>query len=281
MTAAAQPGTAAWLTVERGSAPLLVSVPHAGTWLPRGLVPRLASSWLARKDADWYVDQLYGFARRLGATVIATSVSRTVIDVNRDPSGRSLYPGLATTELCPTTTFDGEPLYRSGKAPDAAEVNERRSAYYEPYHAALRAELDRLRGRHPLVVLFDAHSIRSTVPRLFDGVLPAFNIGTNSGRSCAPRLVAPLERVVAASGPDWVTNGRFKGGHITRHYGEPERGIHAVQLELAMRTYLDEPAGFAQESWPPRYAADRAAGLIGTLERILRTCLDFAIASAS
>jgi N-formylglutamate deformylase len=276
MTATAAPGTAEWLTIERGRAPLLVSVPHAGTWLPPALVPRLASAWLARKDADWYVDRLYAFARRLGATLVMTAVSRTVIDVNRDSSGRSLYPGMVTTELCPTTTFDGEPLYRPDAAPAAAEVGERRGAYYDPYHAALRAELDRLRGLHPAVVLFDAHSIRSAVPRLFEGVLPAFNIGTNSGRSCAPGLAAPLERVVAATGLDWVANGRFKGGHITRHYGEPQRGIHAVQLELAMRTYLDEPAGVSESAWPPPYADARAAGLVATLERVLEACLGFA-----
>jgi len=276
MTARAARGTHEWLTIERGRAPLLVSVPHAGTRLPPALGPRLASAWLARKDADWYVDRLYGFARRLDATMVMTAVSRTVIDVNRDPSGRSLYPGMVTTELCPTATFDGEPLYRPDAAPSAEEVAERRRAYYDPYHAALRAELDRLRGLNPAVVLFDAHSIRSTVPRLFEGVLPAFNIGTNSGRSCAPGLVAPLESVVAATGHAWVTNGRFKGGHITRHYGEPQRGTHAVQLELAMRTYLDEPAVISQASWPPAYTNARAAGLVATLERVLEACLAFA-----
>ena len=268
----------AWLTIERGSAPLLVSVPHAGTWLPDDLAPRLASTWLARKDADWYVDHLYGFARRLGATRVATAVSRTVIDVNRDGSGRSLYPGMVTTELCPTTTFDGESLYRSVAVPDATEVGERRATYYDPYHAALRAELDRLRGLHPRIVLFDAHSIRSSVPRLFEGVLPAFNLGTNSGASCAPGLVAPLERVLAATGLDWVTNGRFKGGHITRHYGQPERGIHAIQLELSMRTYLDEPGTVSEATWPPPYAEGRAAELVTTLLRALEECLAFAAA---
>ena len=276
MTAAAARGTAEWLTIERGSAPLLVSVPHAGTWLPPALLPRLASAWLARKDADWYVDRLYGFARRLGATVVATAVSRTVIDVNRDSSGRSLYPGLVTTELCPTATFDGESLYGSGGAAGPPEISERRAAYYDPYHATLRAELERLRGLHPRIVLFDGHSIRSSVPRLFEGALPVFNIGTNSGRSCAPGLVAPLERVVAATGLEWVTNGRFKGGYITRHYGAPERGIHAVQLELAMRSYLDEPASVSESTWPPPYGADRAAGLVATLERVLAECLAFA-----
>ena len=111
-----------WLTVQRGSAPLVVTMPHTGTELVAGIESGLVSSWLARKDADWWIDKLYDFAGGLGATVVRTAISRTVIDVNRDPSGVSLYPGQATTELCPTTTFDGELLYRAGYAPDANEI---------------------------------------------------------------------------------------------------------------------------------------------------------------
>ena len=171
-----------WLRVTRGDAPLVLSVPHAGTDIPAELEASLVSPWLARRDADWWVDRLYDFGGALGATVIRTGLSRTVIDVNRDPSGASLYPGQATTELCPTTTFDGEPLYRDGRSPDAAEIAARRERYYDPYHQALRTEIARLRTRHPRVVLYDCHSIRSRIPRLFDGELPNFNIGTNSGR---------------------------------------------------------------------------------------------------
>lgn len=270
-----------WLTIERGDAPLLVSVPHAGTQLPGPLAPPFVSDWHARRDADWYVDRLYEFVPRLGATLVRTAVSRSVIDVNRDPSGRSLYPEMATTELCPTTSFDGEPLYRDGATPSPDEIARRRDAYFAPYHAALRAELDRLRARHPAVVLLDGHSIRSQVPRLFDGRLPAFNVGTNSGTSCAPELARAFERAVAATGHDWVVDGRFKGGWITRHYGEPARGVHAIQLELAMRLYLEEPA---QEptpaSWPPRWSPARAATLVATLEALAGAALDFAIHAA-
>ncbi len=177
----------AWLSVHRGAAPLLVSLPHTGTAVPSDIEVGLWSPWLARKDADWWIDRLYAFAADLGATTVHTAMSRTVIDVNRDPSGVSLYPGQATTELCPTTSFDGEPLYRAGHEPDAAEIARRRARYFAPYHAALAAELTRLRAMHPRVVLYDCHSIRSRVPRLFDRLLPEFNIGTNGERPVIPR----------------------------------------------------------------------------------------------
>ncbi|HYK24866.1 MAG TPA: N-formylglutamate amidohydrolase, partial [Steroidobacteraceae bacterium] len=166
-----------WLEFQRGRAPLLVSFPHTGTDIPADIEARLASRWLARKDADWWVHRLYGMARDLDATTVRTTISRTVIDVNRDPTGASLYPGLATTELCPLATFDGEPLYVAGGKPDAAEIAARRERYFEPYHAALAAEIERLREEHGLVVLYDAHSIRSRIPSLFEGTLRHFNIG--------------------------------------------------------------------------------------------------------
>jgi N-formylglutamate deformylase len=171
-----------WLTVRRGEAPLVVSLPHTGTEIPAPFDEDLVGGWLARKDADWWIDRLYDFAGNLGATVIHTAISRTVIDVNRDPSGVSLYPGQATTGLCPATTFDGEPLYKS-TAPDAAAITLRREKYFDPYHDALAAELDRLRRSHGRIVLYDCHSIRSVIPRLFEGTLPEMNIGTNSGAS--------------------------------------------------------------------------------------------------
>ena len=148
-----------------------------------------------------------------------------MIDVNRDPSGASLYPGQATTELCPTTTFDGEPLYRDGQAPDAAEIEQRKAAWFAPYHAALcRPSSSGCAAMHAQVVLYDAHSIRSAIPRLFEGVLAHFNIGTNGGASCAPELTAAVEAACDATSFSRVTNGRFRGGWITRHHGHPRRG---------------------------------------------------------
>ncbi|WP_370526396.1 N-formylglutamate deformylase [Caulobacter sp. RHG1] len=269
-----------WLQVTRGDAPLIVSLPHTGTEIPPEIAAHLVWPWLGLKDADWWIDRLYAFAERMGATIVRTAISRTVIDVNRDPSGASLYPGQATTELCPTTTFDGEPLYRDG-GPDAAEIDRRRAAYFEPYHAALRAEIDRLRAIHPTVVLYEAHSIRSRVPRLFDGELPQFNLGTNSGASCDEALTIAVEAACDASGLSRVTNGRFKGGWTTRRYGQPATGVHALQMELACRGYMDDPATPPTEAaWPTPFHADRAEPLRLVLEDVLNACLTFARSKA-
>ncbi len=262
-----------FLVLTRGDAPLLVSIPHTGTDIPAEIEAGLASPWLARKDTDWHIERLYGFAAELGATVLRTTVSRTVVDVNRDPSGASLYPGQATTGLCPSTTFDGEPLYRPGREPDETEIARRRALYFDPYHAALAAEIARLRERHERVVLYDCHSIRSVVPRLFDGELPHMNIGTSSGASCGPALQQAIEAICAASPFSWVSNGRFKGGWITRHYGRPEAGVHAVQMELACRGYMEEPVGpVSEKDWPATYTEVASASMRRTLARILEAC---------
>jgi len=265
-----------WLTVHRGDAPLVVSFPHTGTDIPAEYEQQLVSPWLSRKDADWWIDRLYDFVRDIGATTVHTSISRTVIDVNRDPSGVSLYPGQATTELCPTTTFDGEPLYKDGKGPNAAEIADRRARYFDPYHAALDGEIKRLRARHPKVALYDCHSIRTVIPRLFDGELPTFNIGTNSGASCDPVLAATIQSICAGSGHSHVMNGRFKGGYITRQFGRPADGVHAVQMELACRGYMHEELGPVTEAnWPTAYDTAYAAPMRATLQRIHQACLDF------
>jgi N-formylglutamate deformylase len=269
-------GHPSWLSVTRGDAPLIVSMPHTGTEIAAGMEPHFVSSWLARKDTDWWVHLLYDFVSTLGATVMLTSLSRSMVDVNRDPSGRSLYPGQATTELCPTMTFDGELLYREGRAPDVEEIARRRDQFFAPYHATLEGEIKRLRAQHARVVLFEAHSIRSRIPRLFDGELPHFNIGTNSGASCAEEMTAAIARACDGTSFKRVTNGRFKGGYTTRYYGIPERGIHAVQLELAMRGYMEEPDVPTPDNWPPPYDAERAAPMRAILQRILETCLSFA-----
>jgi formiminoglutamase len=251
------------VTVERGEGPLLVSLPHSGTDLPASIQIHLVSRDLALKDTDWRVDELYAFTRGLGATIVRTSVSRTAIDVNRDPSGASLYPGQATTGLVPVETFDGEPLYRDASAPGEAEIAERRRLWFEPYHAALRAEIARLRAAHSRIVLYDCHSIRSLVPRLFEGELPVFNIGTNGGASCDPGLTEAVAAICKASGESTVVNGRFRGGWITRHYGAPGAGIHAIQMEIAQRLYLDEARPEKREPVLAEAAERRLREVIG------------------
>lgn len=262
------------IVVERGEAPLLVSFPHTGTDLPDDILPALVSEARARRDADWYIDRLYAFVREMGATTVRTPWSRTVVDVNRDPDGRSLYPGQVTTGLCPMETFDGEPLYRPGCAPDEDEIARRRALYFAPFHAALGGELARLSARHGRVVLYDAHSIRSVVPRLFDGRLPQFNIGTNGATSCDPALTAAVEAACDHGAYDRITDGRFRGGWITRHYGTPEQGVHAIQMELAIRGYAEEWAG----DEPPPFDPARAAPLEAVLRRVIAACLAFATA---
>jgi N-formylglutamate deformylase len=257
-----------WLSITRGDVPMIISVPHAGTHIPGDIVPALVERELAISDADFYVDKLYQFALQHAVTLVTTAISRTVIDVNRDPSGVSLYPGQATTGLCPTERFDGTTLYHEGREPDETEVARRRAIYFNPYHVALHAEIERLRSKHHKVVLYDAHSILSHVPRLFPGALLQFNIGSFDGKSCAPALT---DAVSAACGDSQIVNGRFKGGWITRHYGAPERGVHAIQMELAMRGYLDE-AGI----WPPLWDAERAKLLRPVLRNIITACLNFA-----
>ncbi len=266
-----------WLGITRGDAPLVVAFPHTGSDLA-DVESQFRSPWLARRDADWWVDRLYAFAADLGATLVRTDISRSVIDVNRDPSGASLYPGQATTELCPTTTFDGTPLYTDAK-PDEAEIARRHATWFAPYHAALSQEILRLRAKHPHVVLYDAHSIRSHVPRLFDGELPQFNIGNNDGTTCDPELTeAIIDAITDYDADSWstVVNGRFKGGWTTRHYGRPNEGVHAIQMELAIRGYMDEPDEPSEANWPPPFDSQRAAPLAATLTGILRACLAFA-----
>ncbi|MFN4024193.1 MAG: N-formylglutamate deformylase [Hyphomonas sp.] len=266
-----------WLTVTRGPAPLIVSFPHTGTELPDDIAGDFVSMERARYDTDWWVDRLYSFASDMGATLIHTAISRSVIDANRDPSGASLYPGQTTTTLCPLTTFDGAPLYRPGREPDEAEIARRRALYHAPYHDAITGEIERLQRAHGCVVLYDAHSIRSEVPRLFEGLLPVFNVGSNHLTTCAPELARSVEQVCAASGEATVLDGRFRGGWTVRHHGRPANDIHAVQMELSCRGYLREPAAPVSEAgWPVPYDPDHAAPMIATLRQVLGACLDFA-----
>lgn len=265
-----------WLQIHRGDAPLIVSFPHTGTELPDALAAQFISPWLARRDADWWVHDLYAFAQQMGATTIRSAVSRSVIDLNRDPSGTSLYPGQNTTGLCPLTTFDNQPLYRDGHGPDEAEIARRRATWFMPYHDALAAEIARLRAQHGTVVVYDAHSIRSHIPHLFDGQLPQFNLGTNGDTTCDNALTDVVDNLCAMSGMSHVRNGRFKGGYITRHYSDILGGVHTLQMELACRGYMHEPEAVDEHSWPTPLDPDHAAPLRATLQQVLDACLDFA-----
>jgi formiminoglutamase len=224
----------------QGDGPLVLGLPHTGTHVPGDIMSRLTPLGQTLSDTDWHVHRLYD-GLLPGVTTVRATFHRYVIDANRPPDGESLYPGQNTTGLVPTTDFDGRPLWLS--EPTAKEIEFRRRDYHEPYHAALSAEIDRVRARHGLAILYDCHSIRSRIPFLFEGTLPDFNIGTNGGQSCAPAVEATVTRICAeAEGYSSIVNGRFKGGWTTRHYGRPADGVHALQMELAQSTHLDTEA---------------------------------------
>lgn len=253
------------IEITQGAGPLVLGLPHTGTDLPPEVALRLNDRGRAIADTDWHIHDLYaGLAADI--TTVRTPIHRYAIDVNRDPAGESLYPGQNTTTLCPLTDFDGRSIYRAGAEPDTAEIARRLTAYHAPYHAALAAELARVKARHGLAILYDCHSIRSHIPFLFDGTLPDFNIGTNNGQTCDPSIAEAVRRICAAApGYTSVLNGRFKGGWTTRHYGRPAEGLHAIQMELAQSTYL------CAETPPWVYDPARAAPLREHLLTILST----------
>lgn len=230
------------VSLQRGRSPLIVSCPHDGSHIPDAMAARMTPRARLAPDTDWHISRLYDFARdELGASLLVPSHSRYVVDLNRPPDGVALYPGRRETGLVPTIRFDGEPVYLDGQEPDADEIRDRVDRYWRPYHEALAAEIARVHAEHGRVVLWEAHSIRSVVPMFFDGRLPDLNLGTADGASVGPGLAARLRAVLdAQSGHTHVTNGRFKGGYITRHYADPARGIDAVQLEMAQSCYMDE-----------------------------------------
>ena len=250
--------------VHRGDSALVVDVPHAGTHVPPSIALAMdAGDASALPDTDWHVEKLYAFARDAGATVVVATHSRYVVDLNRDPSGAALYAGADNTELVPTRTFDNAPVWRDGRAPDRDAVEMRKREYFAPYHAALEAEIARVKSLHGHAVLLDAHSIRSRVPRFFAGQLPDLNLGTADGASAARALQDVAAGILASDARfTSIVNGRFKGGWITRRYGRPGERVHALQLEIAQSAYMDE-----SPPWP--WDAARAAPLEALLKRLV------------
>ena len=266
------PAEAPLYTVEAGDGPLLINVPHAGTELPDGLAKRLAPDARALSDTDWHMDELARAAAPAGATVMAARLSRYVVDLNRPSDDAPLYTG-ATTGVMSTIDFDGNPLYTPGREPDADEQARRVETYWRPYHERLAAEVATIRARRGICVMLDVHSIRSRVPRLFDGVLPDLNLGTHEGASADPALVAAVWQVLQDSGRTAVRDGRFKGGHITRHYGRPADGVHVLQIEIAQHIYM-------RERPPWTLDPDGAARLRNILGQIMAAMSAFAKGAA-
>ncbi len=257
-------------TFRAGGGPLLVSMPHVGTELPEAIAARMTGLAKTVPDTDWHLDRLYDFLDDLDASVLAATQSRYVIDLNRAPDDKPLYPSASDTGLCPTTSFGEEAIYLEGRAPDAAEIEARKDRVFRPYHQRLGRALAAIKERHGYALLWEAHSIRSRVPRFFEGRLPDLNLGSARGASADPALIARLQQVAAAEGAaagfSHALDGRFKGGYITRNFGDPAERVHAVQLELSQITYMDEapPFGFRDEL---------AAVLRPVLRRFLETML--------
>ncbi len=260
----------------QGTQPLLISMPHVGTHVPAALAERLTGEARQVPDTDWHLERLYDFAVGMGASVLAATHSRYVIDLNRPPDGASLYPGQSVTGLCPVDSFDAAPIYRDAAGlPGDDEIAARRDAIWHPYHRQLEAELSRLKAAHGVAVLWDAHSIRSVLPRFFDGRLPDLNFGSADGASCDPALSSALLAIARQAAPGYsaVLNGRFKGGHITRHHGRPAENVHAIQLEMTQCSYM-------REALPFDYLPDVAAGIRPHLQRMVEAALAFAAARA-
>ena len=251
-------------SIHEGRLPLLISVPHDGCLIPSALMSRMAPAGLAIADTDWHVAELYDFARDIDASLLIANYSRYVIDLNRSSSDEVLYPGQVVTGLCPTQTFAGDNIYRDGGVTDEERAS-RVVRYWQPYHDALKSMLAAMRAQHGYALLWDAHSIPSRVPRLFDGELPVLNIGSNAGHSCGASLEAAVVSIARNSSYSTAVNARFKGGYITRHYGDPAKGMHALQLEIAQRAYLNETTTV--------YDAARANRLRQTLSEMLNAYL--------
>ena len=258
--------------LDRGSSPVILAFPHTGTEVPSDIAARLNAEGAKLRDTDWHIHQLYA-GLLPDATTVRATFHRYVIDANRDPSGVSLYPKQNTTGLVPTTDFDDQPIWTAGEEPNEADIAARLERFHRPYHAALEAEIERVKALHGIAVVYDCHSIRSRCPFLFEGVLPDFNIGTDNGQTCAPEI----ERVVAAicetaAGYTSVLNGRFRGGWTTRHYGRPETGVHAIQMELAQATHLaTEELPFAYDNAKARRLRSVLADILTAIEEIATT----------
>ena len=252
------------VSIHQGKGPLVLGFPHGGTYVPKAIASKMNQRGQGLDDTDWHIAQLYA-GLDFEATTVEATFHRYVIDANRDPAGQSLYPGQNTTTLCPLTDFDGRPIWKDGEEPSVDDIEQRTLKFHAPYHDALSREIERVKAIHGFALLYDCHSIRSHIPFLFDGKLPDFSIGTNEGVTCAPELAASVLKICEkAQGYTSVLNGRFKGGWTTRHYGQPARGIHAIQMELAQSTYMIERA-------PWNYVSEIATQTRTHLKKIFQT----------
>jgi N-formylglutamate amidohydrolase len=254
-----------FFSLSEGSSPLIISIPHAGTYIPDDLKKRMTAEALAVPDTDWHIPRLYNFVEKLGATVISANYSRYVIDINRPPDNAAMYPGQTKVSLCPDETFEGQRIYKAGEDPDDKEIGRRLETYWAPYHDELKRLIGNTKKRYGYAILYDAHSIKGVLPRLFEGRLPDMNLGTAKGASCAAGMEQAALQAAQKSRYSSILNGRFIGGYITRYYGDPASNVHAMQMELVRENYMDESDFSFQES--------RARGLREALEPVIQSIL--------
>lgn len=254
-------------SLAEGASPLIISIPHAGTYIPGEIEERLTAAALRLPDTDWHIPRLYNFASDMGVTVISANYSRYVIDLNRPPDNAALYPGQTKVSLCPDETFEGEKIYLDGAEPDENEISGRLSSYWNPYHEELRRQIDRIHREHGYTLLYDAHSIKGNLPRLFEGRLPDMNLGTAKGASCSPAAEQAACKPMQGCSYTAILNGRFIGGYITRHYGDPAHDVHALQMELVRENYMNED-DFS-------FAEERAGNLRVVLKAVIQSILEW------
>lgn len=222
--------------------PILLSVPHCGTDFPDELKddfkPELAKS---PDDTDYYVHDLYNFCSEMGITIIHAKYSRWVIDLNRDPESKALYnDGRIITALCPNTNFFGDSIYVSqDKEPNHNEVQRRLNTYYWPYYKEIENQLAQLKSQFGKALLWDAHSIRRFVPTIRKENFPDLILGNNDGLTADQSLIDIALDNLGKDKYGLNHNTPFKGGHITRYFGNPSNNIHALQLEMSKDLYMN------------------------------------------
>ena len=249
------------IEIKQGTGPIVLAMPHSGTYLPTEIYDKLNDNGKELADTDWHLMELYD-GLQPNAAIVKANFHRYVIDANRCPDGVSLYPGANTTTLCPLIDFVNKPIWQEGLVPTESDIEPRIKLFHTPYHKALHEALQTARSNHGYAIIYDCHSIRSNIPFLFDGALPNLNIGTNDSKSCDSKIEQIAENICKKSSFSTVTNGRFKGGWTTRHYGKPETDIHAIQMEITQSSYMQEHA-------PWEYSNEKANILRQTLANIL------------
>jgi N-formylglutamate deformylase len=244
-----------------GETPVLMCISHVGTAVPAEAAAAMTDAALALPDTDWDIDRLFHFAPALGVGFLKASVSRHVVDLNRDPADADGLP------VCPFVTLGGTPVYRPGAEPGAGTIAERLDAYWQPFHERLDAALTTIRDRFGVAVLIDLHSIPSA--RIGADAWDV-SLGTWDGATASPALADRMAAALEAAGSNLIEiDGPVRGGHVVRRYGRPQQGVHALTVVVNQDMYIEaEPER--------RYREDRATVLRPRLERMLGAAVEWA-----